>query len=339
MVFDFTALALLFFYAIAGLTRGLMAQLIGLLGMAAVWFLAPPFAPVFRRLIFSTEHRGAPHIEIASLLIAGAVILIAVKVVVSFIPDTLRRWSEGVRRLDNTLGTVLGLVRGVVTVYLLACALIYVEAPLSRRYQELDKAFAESRVMEEVRPNNLLTTLSFQDLERLSEALASWGSARTPQEDPQAARRAERLRGLAGFRSAARDPELRRLARELRYSELLEHPKVQQLLADSDVLEALGQAGGAFDRPASDGEPQGREPADRPQPRTEKARPQRPTAEKATPRRPLAEKPQKRTKMRSPQKPAGGRTSPGDAEPPPQDRMDPGGSEGVEEEAMEDLDP
>ena len=241
MALDFGVLVLLFLYALFGLTRGLMSQIIGLVGITAAWVLAPMGAPLVRKLLFSSGTETWAHVEVASMLVAAVIVLVVVQLLFRLIPDLLRRWSDALRGVDTALGTVLGLVRGAITGYLLLCAMIYAESPMVRSIPEMRKQMQTSRVVAEVRKNNLLTTLQFSDLDLLRRGLAAAGSASA---DPDDAAIAKKLSGVEAFRTAAKNSELRQLARDGRSSELLDHPMVHKLMADERVRSILGAPSG-----------------------------------------------------------------------------------------------
>lgn len=236
MTLDFCVLVLLFLYALFGFTRGLMVQLLGLVGILAAWILAPMLAPFVRGLIFSSKTETWAHKEVASLLLAAVVILIVVQLLFSMIPDLLRRWSDALRRLDSTLGTAVGVVRGAVTAYLVLCTMIYAESPMVRQFPEMSEQMKTSRVVAEVRKRNLLTTLQFSDLETLRRGLAAWKRKGATGDDAVAAKE---LGQVPAFRSAAKNKELRMLAQQGRYSELLDHPMVHELMADERIRAAI----------------------------------------------------------------------------------------------------
>ena len=109
-----------------------------------------------------------------------------------------------------------------------------------------------SRVVAEVRKHNLLTTLQFKDLDRLRRGLAAVGRKGA---DPSDAAIARKLGKVAAFRTAARNAELRQLARDGRSSAMLDHPMVHELLADPRVRAILGAAPAPASPEASDRRP------------------------------------------------------------------------------------
>ncbi len=236
MILDSCVIVLLLLYALLGFTRGLMVQLLGLVGIMAAWILAPILAPHVRGLLFSSQSQTWAHLEVASLLIAAVVVLIVVQLLFHLIPGLLRRWSDALRRLDSTLGVAVGVVRGAVTAYLILCTMIYAESPMVRRLPDMARQMSTSQTVAEVRKNNLLTTLQFSDLETLRRALAAWKSKGASPDDTAAARE---LGQVPAFRAAAGNKELRQLAEEGRYSALLDHPMVHELLADERVKDAI----------------------------------------------------------------------------------------------------
>ncbi len=236
MILDFCVLVILILYALLGFTRGLLAQLLGLVGITAAWVLAPMLAPYVRKLIFSSDSQTWAHLEVASLLIGAVAVLIACQLVFQLIPDLLRRWSDALRRLDSTLGTAVGLVRGAITAYLMLYVMIYAESPKVRRFPDMARQMNTSQTVVEVRKRNLLTTLQFGDLETLRRGLVAWKSKAANKDDAVAARE---LGQVPAFRSAAGNKELRQMARDGRYSALLDHPMVHELLADQRVRDAI----------------------------------------------------------------------------------------------------
>ena len=250
MVLDFCVLVLLLLYALLGFTRGLMAQLVGLVGIIAAWILAPLGAPIVRNLLFSSGTETWAHLEVASMMIAAIVVLICVQLLFRLIPDLLRRWSDSLRGVDTVLGVVFGAVRGAITAYLFLCAMVYAESPMVRRIPEMGEQMLTSRVVAEVRKNNLLTTLQFSDFDRLRRGLAAAGQKGADSADSAIA---SKLNDVPSFRAAARNAELRRLARDGRSSELLDHPMVHELMADPRVRNALGATPTPTTAPATAG--------------------------------------------------------------------------------------
>ena len=112
--FDYGALAILLLSALQGMWRGLLAELLALIGWIAAFLIAAHFAHAFSQYLPAHLPGG----ELARQTVSFVAIVVLVLVGVGVFGALLGKLTEviGLRSVDRTLGMLFGLIRGVVLV-------------------------------------------------------------------------------------------------------------------------------------------------------------------------------------------------------------------------------
>lgn len=112
--FDYGALAIVLLSALQGMWRGLLAELFALIGWIAAFLVAAHYASRLAPFLPANLPGG----ELTRLGLAFVAIVILVLVVSGVLGALLGKLTEliGLRSVDSSLGTLFGLIRGVVLV-------------------------------------------------------------------------------------------------------------------------------------------------------------------------------------------------------------------------------
>jgi membrane protein required for colicin V production len=125
--FDYALLAILAVSALRGLWRGLLAEVLGLVGWIAAALIALHYVGRVAPLIPANWPGGA----LTQWLVAFALLVVAVMLVVAVFNALLARVTAatGLRGVDRSLGMMFGLLRGVILVLLVVMFARFTELP------------------------------------------------------------------------------------------------------------------------------------------------------------------------------------------------------------------
>lgn len=115
--FDITILTIILIFIIVGLRKGLLAEVVGLVGVAAALVLAVRFGPEFGRLFAKRFHLP----ELLALFAGFAVVFGGVWMFFHFLKGTLEKVLSpvAIKWLDKIGGLLLGAVEGVIVASIL----------------------------------------------------------------------------------------------------------------------------------------------------------------------------------------------------------------------------
>ncbi len=246
MILDIVWLAALGLMMWLGHLKGCARQLIGLVAMVAVYFTASPLATVVRTVVFAREGITFPGVEMASLAIAGVIVFIIVYVMGRLFISSLCSVSTHLERVDRVLGAVLGTLKGILLVYLVLCAMVYAETPLTTALPALGQQLSQSGGVAVARRYNVITHMRYPELGDLRLALLAFdgqgvGAASSEGEPRELAEdeTVQRLMQHPDFISLTQDEAIIRAAQARDTSRLLTDPRVLRLLADPEFRALL----------------------------------------------------------------------------------------------------
>ena len=156
MELDAAIAAALLLYVGFGWWRGLFSQVVGFVAIGAAWVLSPLLAKPVEAVLFASHPAGAFAVKAASVLVAALLIVIAVYALVRALPEAVAERSKLLKAANRSAGAVFGAARGVASVYLLLCALAWVEPGLKPHAPRVTNVLQQSATMDIVRRNNLL---------------------------------------------------------------------------------------------------------------------------------------------------------------------------------------
>jgi uncharacterized membrane protein required for colicin V production len=193
MGLDAAIAAVLLLYSGIGWWRGFLSQFVGFAAIAAAWLLAPFAAPMVASVLFSAHAAHTTEIRVASVLVAALLIVVAVYALVRMLPEALIDRSTLLKRVNRGAGAVTGCGRGLATLYLLLCAVAWLEPGLRARFSGTAQVLSESVAMDVVRRNNLLITMRADDLDGLRKDLFVADADQGPESPAQVKQRAKAL--------------------------------------------------------------------------------------------------------------------------------------------------
>ena len=167
MHLDLGIAAVLLLYTLVGWWRGFLSQVVGLLAVAAAWLVAPYASPHVARVLFASVPAPGLEVEGASILIAALLVIVSVYALVRLIPGSFVRHNDKLKRADRGIGAAFGGTRGVAMIYMILCAVTWLEPGIKRRMPKLNDQLVQSRVIHALRGNNALMLMRFDDLDAL----------------------------------------------------------------------------------------------------------------------------------------------------------------------------
>lgn len=125
--FDYAALAVVGLSALRGAWRGLLAEVFGLIGWVAAFFVACRYVGLLVPYIPANWPGGA----LTQWLLAFAVVMVGVVLVAGIVSSLISRIvaASGLDGVDRSLGMMFGIVRGVVLVLALVVLAGLTELP------------------------------------------------------------------------------------------------------------------------------------------------------------------------------------------------------------------
>ncbi|MEY3013102.1 MAG: Colicin production protein [Pseudomonadota bacterium] len=223
MVLDVAVLAIIALSVLRGWWRGLLAQLLGLGGLVAVWLLAPRLVAPIRLWLLAHGQPAGMFVEGVSLLLAVGTVLGAAWLLATIIPDAVRRWSESAGDADRAFGAALGGVRGVLFAAMLLATVAWAEPVLSQQIPSLREPLRDSHAVTAARTWNIWRLVDPDRLESLRKALAAratWPSDLSPM-----------------TLSILRDPSLQRAAVVRDHRTLLADPRVVAVIIEGELAD------------------------------------------------------------------------------------------------------
>jgi len=131
---DFIVLGIIFFSAIVGLVRGFVREALSLIGFALAMYLSFRYSGlVGGRWVAEMVNGGTSQLVIAFILIF-LVTLIASKLITHFFNQLVSK--IGLSFLDRLLGSVFGILRGVLIIMVLSTLFALTDIPKSAEWKD-----------------------------------------------------------------------------------------------------------------------------------------------------------------------------------------------------------
>lgn len=218
---DVGVLLVLALGTVHGWRKGLLAQLLGLGTLIAVWIAAPRLVPILRAWLLHHGQTPGLALELGCVVVAVGLVLIVCFALVSVIPEAVHNWSRTALAMDRGLGAAAGLLRGLILTWLLLATASYAEPSLVRAVPALREPMRQSSALAVARTWNVWQLVDPSHLHALRTRLARGWS---PDE------RAPLL-----LRQTLADPALRNAAADPTGSDLLLDPRILELLQDRET--------------------------------------------------------------------------------------------------------
>lgn len=241
MIVDIVSLVAAGLLVALGWRSGAMRQISRIVAIIAVIVGVPFVSPVVRRVVFGEAGRASPGIEVASIVMAGVAIYLAVAIGAWLVIKSLRFLSATLGLFDRMGGAVIGGVKALVLIYLVAVLVVFMEGPLTERDPDNRLGLRGGTVTDLVADHNLLAPWQFPDLDVLHSALAVGSktavepSANGGEIDADAAQffADERIEKLL------EDEELMGWAQAQNFPMTLADSRVREVLNDAELMEQL----------------------------------------------------------------------------------------------------
>ncbi len=226
---DVAVVVLLALGTLHGWRKGLLAQLLGLGTLIAIWLGAPRLVPILRAWLLAHGQTPGLALELGCVVVAVGLVLLVSFALVSVIPEAVHNWSRTALAMDRGFGAAAGLLRGLILTWLLLATASYAEPSLVRAIPALREPMRQSSALAAARTWNVWQLIDPTQLHALRTRLARGWS---PDE------RAPLL-----LRQTLADPELQRSAADPTGSGLLQDPRILALLQDPETAAWLRDAG------------------------------------------------------------------------------------------------
>ena len=238
MYIDIFCLALVGLLFVLGLISGFLSQIIKIIALVAAYLLASPLSPYAKALLAKWVEVDNLFGDVLSLVLAWIVCYLALVITGRILLRLIRGSSTSLKFLDRILGGVLGGVKGALIVYLLVCAVLFLEKHLDKVVPAEYLDLKDSRVAAFAKDYNLLSVTGLPDVDKLRELATGLDSEKQRLillKDPEI----KKIRENAAFRKLQEDPEFKQAVAEKNFSEILQNKNFRQAINDPEIRRFL----------------------------------------------------------------------------------------------------
>lgn len=172
MTVDIAGALIFAFLVVLGWRSGALRQILRVVAIVAVIVGVPFLSPMVREYVFGQPGRAEPGVEVASIIISGLVLYVAVALT-GWVLVRMMRWvSATLDLMDRAAGAGIGAVKAAALIYLFAVAVVFMEGPITEQYPEDELRLLDGHITEFVGDHNVLAPWQFPDLGRLHRALS-----------------------------------------------------------------------------------------------------------------------------------------------------------------------
>ncbi|KPJ53025.1 MAG: hypothetical protein AMS16_05680 [Planctomycetes bacterium DG_58] len=225
-------------YGLIGLFQGVIVQLFRLSGLVLIVVYARFVAEPVGQWLAAKLGLNALIAYYISFIVGSLVVYAVCALIGRGVTKVVAAGGGAPRKVNRTLGGLLGLAKGLVVAFILVSVLDMIPQKVLARWEAVEKQVAASRILPHVHRVNPLPELRFvTDIDDYKRLLESPEAQRILQGTPEFVR----LQDHPKFRQAVSDPKLRELikAKPPRWPEVLVHEKVIALGFDREIREIL----------------------------------------------------------------------------------------------------
>ena len=231
-----SALLLLIFL---GWRRGALRQAARLGAAVGVMLFAPALSEAIKEMAFPDAPVAAPLLEACSLL--GAAILIYVTLALAgwVIVKSIHGLSDTLSATDHVAGALLGAIKTMVMVYVIATSALWAGPWLERIDPGDHMHLRDGETTAFVRTHNVLAPWKFPDVERLHRAIQIANSSPIPYDLIRAEPSGSKLLRQQRFKELAAQKALQQAAKDQEFAVTLSHEQVRAFLNDPAMTKLL----------------------------------------------------------------------------------------------------
>lgn len=196
-----------------GWRSGALSQVIRIGAAVAVVVASPFVALIIRETLFGESEVATPWVSMTSMFMAGVLIYVSLVLAGWLVVKTMRAASPTLSKVDRAGGVLIGTLKAVIIVYFVLVLVITVQVSLEKHDAENRLHLRGGQATALVERYNILFPWQFPDLRALHQAL-----------------HVGILAEENGKKSVLRD--------DGRASDILRKASMQELLADSELMEA-----------------------------------------------------------------------------------------------------
>jgi uncharacterized membrane protein required for colicin V production len=238
MGLDIVCLAIVAVFVVLGLLSGFLAQIVRLAALIGAFLLAYSASVYTRPLLMRWMDVDSIAGNLLSLLLGWIGCYIAIIVIGTIVVRILKNSSDSIKLLDRFLGGALGSVKGLLIVYLLACALVLLRAPLQEFVPEKQLDLKESRFAAFAERHNVFSRIALPEVDKLKELTAAFDN----QEGHRALlddRTIMALRRNQAFQRLMKDEAFHKAVSERQLDAILNNPSLRAAMNDPEIRKIL----------------------------------------------------------------------------------------------------
>jgi uncharacterized membrane protein required for colicin V production len=229
MAVDIFCLAFVFIFLVLGLFSGFLAQVVRILALVGAFVLAHPASSCTRPLLTRWMDVATLMGDLLSLFLAWVAGYIAILLIGKVLVRIIKGSSGSIDFLDRILGGLLGAAKGFLIVYLMACVLVLLRAPLDKLIPDKYPDLKKSRLAAFAEQHNVLSMIVLPDFETFTELTLAF-------------RDRGKLNALGGdpvMEDLRKNEAFQRLMKDKDFQKALEHKQLGAILNNKNFREAI----------------------------------------------------------------------------------------------------
>lgn len=236
----FASLALIMVYL--GWRSGVTGQVLRVAAAIAVLLFTSPASTMLREALAPEQTVSSPGFEVASMFGAAVLLYIGVTLAGSLVIGAMRKVSDTLSAVDRIGGALLGTVKALLIVYVLAACALLLQGSLAKADPDDAMHLRDGYATALVEQHNVIAPWRFPALQQLQAALRVADAAAQRAE----ARGALKKHATAAdfirrerFQALLKRPALMEAARQGRYALVLADEQARAFLNDPEQVDAL----------------------------------------------------------------------------------------------------
>ena len=238
MGLDIICVVFVLAFLILGLLSGFLSQIVRIAALVGAFLLAYPASSYSKPFLMKWMNVETLLGDLLSLFLAWVVCYIGLILIGTVLVKIIRGSSESIKFLDRIMGGGLGAIKGFLIVYLVACALVLLRAPLQELIPDKYLDLKTSRLAALAEQHNVFSMIGIPDVDKLKGltlALSDQRKRRALINDPAM----KEIRQNKAFKRLMNDREFHRAVDQKQLSAILNNKSFREAMNDPQIRRFL----------------------------------------------------------------------------------------------------
>lgn len=238
MGLDIICIAFVAVFCALGLLSGFLSQIVRLAALVGAFVLAYSAGAYTKPLLMKWMDVDTLMGDLLSLFLGWVACYIAIILIGTIVARAIRKSSSSIKALDRILGGGLGSAKGFLIVYLIACGLVLLRAPIENLVPKKYFDLKDSRLAGFAEEHNVLSRVGIPDLDKLKELTSAFGDKKKRRallDDPAV----KGLKKNKAFQRLMHDKAFQRSVNEKQLNTILHNPSFRAAINDPEIRKML----------------------------------------------------------------------------------------------------